>query len=131
MEQPKSQDTIQLKVAILYTIYVAGFNHGANEGAFPNTGTFDAFQRLMIGESPLQDRVCYGFQNEITFVKPALSHAEIEKLGMESLKGKWAHLFIGDNYPKPPYPTSFKSDLDTWMLGYYTNMGGSKIMKTK
>lgn len=46
--------------SLLYTIYSAGFNHGINEKAFlPEHGTFDAFNRLLKGESPLEDGISY------------------------------------------------------------------------
>lgn len=42
---------------------------------------------------------------------------EIEKIAMDSLKDKWSHLYIGNDYPKKPYPTSFENDLNNVMLG--------------
>lgn len=50
---------------LLYTIYGAGFNHGSNEGSFPEHGTFEAFERLIIGESPMLDGVSYSIKEKI------------------------------------------------------------------
>lgn len=44
------------KKGLLYKIYNAGFVHGINEGPFPKHGTFEAFNRLIKGESPLEDK---------------------------------------------------------------------------
>jgi hypothetical protein len=53
------------KISLLYTIYSAGFSHGINEGAFPEHGTFEAFNRLIVGESPMQDAVSYAIKDKI------------------------------------------------------------------
>jgi hypothetical protein len=50
---------------LLYTIYSAGFDHGLNEGVNLKHGTFDAFNRLIIGESPLQDKVRYNIKEKV------------------------------------------------------------------
>jgi len=50
---------------LLYTVYSAGFNHGSNEGSFPEHGTFDAFNRLLIGESPMEDGVSYAIKEKV------------------------------------------------------------------
>lgn len=50
---------------LLYTIYTAGFNHGSNEGSFPEHGIFDAFNRLLIGESPMEDGVSYSIKEKV------------------------------------------------------------------
>jgi hypothetical protein len=50
---------------LLYTIYSAGFNHGINEGSFLEHGTFDAFNRLLIGESPMEDDVSYAIKEKV------------------------------------------------------------------
>jgi hypothetical protein len=50
---------------LLYTLYNAGFDHGVNEGPFPEHGTFDAFNRLLIGESPMEDGVSYVIKEKI------------------------------------------------------------------
>lgn len=43
-----------------YSVYVAGFNHGFNEKSIiPEYSTFDAFKRLMKGESPCLDGSSY------------------------------------------------------------------------
>lgn len=52
-------------INLLYQIYGAGFNHGSNEGPFPEHGTFDAFNRLLIGESPLEDGARYTDKEKI------------------------------------------------------------------
>jgi hypothetical protein len=51
--------------SLLYTIYSAGFNHGINEGPFPEHGTFDAFNRLLVGKSPMEDGVSYTIKEEV------------------------------------------------------------------
>lgn len=50
---------------LLYTIYCAGFSHGSNEGDFPEHGTFEAFERLIKGESPLLDKISYGIEDKV------------------------------------------------------------------
>lgn len=50
---------------LLYVIYNVGFHHGSNEGPFPQHGTFDAFNRLIAGESPLEDGVVYSIKEQI------------------------------------------------------------------
>lgn len=50
---------------LLYTIYSAGFNHGSNEDSFPEHGTLDAFNRLIIGESPIGDDVFYSIKEKV------------------------------------------------------------------
>jgi hypothetical protein len=50
---------------LLYKVYSAGFTHGVNEGAFPTIGTFDAFNRLIIGESPLNDGDRYDIKEKV------------------------------------------------------------------
>lgn len=46
--------------SVLFNVYMAGYNHGKNEkGVIPNIGTFQAFQRLINGESPLNDGGSY------------------------------------------------------------------------
>lgn len=52
-------------ISLLYTIYSAGFSHGSNEGSFPEHGTFEAFNRLIIGESPMEDKVSYTIKEKI------------------------------------------------------------------
>lgn len=49
----------------LFTIYIAGFNHGSTEGASPEHGTFEAFERLIKGESPLLDKCAYDIKDKI------------------------------------------------------------------
>jgi len=51
--------------SLLFTIYTAGFNHGSNEGPFPENGTFDAFSRLIIGESPTKNSVSYDIKEKV------------------------------------------------------------------
>lgn len=53
-------------ISLLYTIYSAGFNHGNNEHGFiPEHGTFEAFNRLIKGESPLEDKISYDIKDKI------------------------------------------------------------------
>jgi len=50
---------------LLYTIYSAGFDHGINQGPFPKHGTFDSFNRLLIGESPMEDDTRYSIKDKV------------------------------------------------------------------
>lgn len=43
---------------------------------------------------------------------------DIEKLAMDELKNKWAHLYLF-GYPKRPFPTNYENDLNNVMIGYY------------
>jgi len=52
-------------ISLLYTIYSAGFAHGVNEGAFPEHGTFEAFHRLIVGESPMLDGQYYTIKEKV------------------------------------------------------------------
>lgn len=53
-------------ISLLYTIYSAGFVHGANEsGVLPEHGTFDAFNRLIKDESPMEDGIFYTVKEKI------------------------------------------------------------------
>ena len=36
-----------------------------DEGSFPEHGTFDAFNRLLIGESPMEDNVSYAIKEKV------------------------------------------------------------------
>lgn len=63
-------------INLLYTIYVAGFNHGVNEGPFPENGTFDSFNRLIKGESPTLDGCSYSIKEKIE--KLISQHLEIK-----------------------------------------------------
>lgn len=45
----------------LFNIYIAGFNHGSNEGIFPKTAIITAFERLKNGESPRKNGISYLF----------------------------------------------------------------------
>jgi len=49
--------------SLLFTIYTAGFNHGGNEGCFPEHGIYEAFERLIVGESPTQNNVSYNIKD--------------------------------------------------------------------
>ena len=60
-----SDTKLVLTLSTLYTIYGAGFNHGVNEGPFPEHGTFHAFERLIRGESPTLDGDSYAIQDKI------------------------------------------------------------------
>lgn len=63
-------------ISLLYTIYNAGFNHGANEGntVIPEHGTLDAFNRLIKGESPLEDGVSYDIKEKVDELTKSLMH---------------------------------------------------------
>ena len=50
---------------MLYTIYSAGYTHGMNEGFLPEHGTFEAFHRLIIGESPMLDGQFYTIKDKM------------------------------------------------------------------
>ncbi len=52
---PNSKDKVELSIGTLYTIYVAAFNHGVNQGVTNETGTFDAFHKLIQGKPYLKD----------------------------------------------------------------------------
>ncbi len=53
-------------INLLYTIYSAGFNHGVEENELiPEHTPFDAFNRLIIGESPMQDGVYYAIKDKV------------------------------------------------------------------
>lgn len=64
-----SKKKIKTTIDVLFTIYIAGFNHGANEGPFPKNGTFEAFEKLIKGESPMNDNVSYDIKNKIKYLK--------------------------------------------------------------
>jgi hypothetical protein len=59
------QMTKKEKISLLYTIYSAGFDHGSNEGPFPEHGTFEAFERLLKSESPLLDNSYYDIKDKV------------------------------------------------------------------
>lgn len=56
---------VNTTINTLYVVYNAGFNHGSNEGPFPEHGTFDAFSRCINGESPLLDNVRYDIAEKV------------------------------------------------------------------
>lgn len=56
---------VETTLNTLFTTYVAGFNHGANEGPFPKHGVFEAFERFRIGESPTLDSESYNVKDKI------------------------------------------------------------------
>lgn len=60
-----SNTKVTLTISVLYNIYNAGFTHGVNEGPFPEHGTFDAFHRLIRGESPTLDGTYCAIQDKI------------------------------------------------------------------
>lgn len=45
-----------------FTFYNAGFNHGANQGPFPEIGIAEAYDRMLKGESPLNDGTRYSLK---------------------------------------------------------------------
>lgn len=51
--------------SLLYTIYLAGFNHGSNEGPMPEHAPFESFQRLIVGESPTEDSMRYDIKEKV------------------------------------------------------------------
>jgi hypothetical protein len=51
---------------------------------------------------------------------------EIEQLAMDSLKGKWSHLYQF-GYPTRPFPTNYENDLNCVMLGYSLRYSLKKI----
>ena len=53
-------------ISLLYTIYNAGFNHGFNEKSMLlEHGTFEAFNRLIVGESPTLDGQYYTIKEKV------------------------------------------------------------------
>jgi hypothetical protein len=52
-------------ISLLHKIYVAGYVHGDNQGSFPEIGMFDAFNRLIVGESPLLDGSFYDIKDKV------------------------------------------------------------------
>lgn len=53
-------------ISLLYTIYVAGFNHGLNEDSLNSVhSTFNAFNRLIDGESPTNDGMSYDIKDKV------------------------------------------------------------------
>ena len=69
-------------MSLLYTIYSAGFTHGNNEnGMMPEHGTFGAFNRLIKGESPLEDgEVYYNIKEKMCNLKTNLGLLDIEDI---------------------------------------------------
>jgi hypothetical protein len=59
---------VQISISTLFTIYTAGFNHGANEGPLPAHGVYEAFERLLKDESPMLDNVNYSISDKITYL---------------------------------------------------------------
>ncbi len=47
-----------------------------------------------------------------------LEEGELEQMAMDLLKYKWAHLY-SFGYPRRPFPTNYKNDLDCVLLGLY------------
>jgi hypothetical protein len=43
---------------------------------------------------------------------------EIEKIAMDKLKSKWAHLYTF-GYPQKPFPTFYENDLNNIKIGVY------------
>lgn len=56
----------QMLKSLLYTIYMAGYNHGNNSGVIPKIGTLEAFNRLIIGESPEEDGHSYDIKDDVS-----------------------------------------------------------------
>lgn len=66
--EPTGHKRIELTKSTLFTIYVAAFNHGANEGAFPEHGTMEAFNKLLNGEPYLGDGTRYDIVDKIKYL---------------------------------------------------------------
>jgi hypothetical protein len=58
----------------LFAIYGSGFNHGANEGPFPNHGCFNEFHNLLDGKPLLHD----GDENTYPQIKQGIHYKIIE-----------------------------------------------------
>jgi len=52
-------------ISLLHKIYVAGFEHGDNQTHFSEIGIYDAFNRLIVGESPLLDGSYYDIKEKV------------------------------------------------------------------
>ena len=50
---------------LLYKIYSAGYEHGINSGPLPSVGTFEAFERLLRGQSPLNDNTRWAIEDKV------------------------------------------------------------------
>ena len=58
---------IQTDKNTLFTIYLAGYTHGNNEcSCIPETGTFEAFERLLKGEQIAKNLPSYDIKDKIT-----------------------------------------------------------------
>lgn len=79
----------QKVINLLYVIYNAGFNHGVNEGPFPEHGTFDAFNRLIVGESPMLDNASYAIKEKVeelfSLVPPMQKNLSVSEIQMKNL----------------------------------------------
>lgn len=71
---------------LLYTIYMAGVSHGVNDGYFEKNGPFDAFNRLLIGESPLQDATTYAIKEKVEELLSMKGSGKLAALTFEELK---------------------------------------------
>jgi len=54
---------------------------------------------------------------------------DVEKLAMDKLKSKWAHLYTF-GYPQKPYPTNYESDLNLIKVGIYESQQLNEKMFT-
>jgi hypothetical protein len=55
-EQLRKSDTVvQMNISTLFQIFSEAFNHGVNEGPFPQHGNLDTFHKLIEGEEAYPD----------------------------------------------------------------------------
>lgn len=57
LPEPTSQSycKVEMNISTLFTIFVSGFNLGANEGPFPNNGAYDVFHNTIEGKQLSKD----------------------------------------------------------------------------
>lgn len=79
--------------------------------------------------SKLNEIVLFGKKYDPSFYKKVINKpidyngidfgiVDVEKLAMDKLKIKWAHLYTF-GYPQKPYPTNYESDLNLIKVGIY------------
>lgn len=76
-------------ISLLYVIYCAGFSHGRQEGdtILPEHGTFDAFNRLISGHSPLEDGEFYNIQDKIELLIKTITESQgSETINIEDIQ---------------------------------------------
>jgi len=72
-------------ISLLHKIYVAGYEHGDNQGSFPEIGMFDAFNRLIVGESPLLDGAFYDIKDKVDDILSKFDSGEDENKSSYSI----------------------------------------------